>query len=194
MRRTFLQARLHPIPAILTMGAMVAMGVACDHKARQTQALPAKTAGLPPPPLDPNHIPDLSMWRSLGDFRPSFAGPHRGSFQRVYVNPVAASALDRGACNPWPEGSQLVKEALDRNHKRMAYFWMSKEQGQWVWATAKVDGKVAARYIGESSGACAACHAARASQFDGTFSPALAGKDHVDISAAGGARAKQPSS
>ena len=157
------------------------MGPGCGRKAKQPLAPTPETVVALPAPLDPTRIPDVSVWKSLGDIRPSFAGPHRGSFQRVYLNPMAARALDHGTFNPWPEGSQFVKEAFDKHRSRMGFFWMSKEQGQWVWATGDVNGKVAARFIGESSGACAACHSARAAQSDGTFSTGTAGKEALAI-------------
>lgn len=164
---------------------LLAMGVACDRKGFVGEAHLASSASQtlspPPYPMDPTHIPDRSGWKPLGDIRPSFAGPHRGSFQRVTLNPIAAAALDRGAFNPWPEGAQVVKEALDKNGKRLGYFWMSKEQGQWIWATGDLSGRVEARFPGESSGACAACHGTRAARFDGCFSPVFAGKGTLDI-------------
>lgn len=167
--------RLAPcLPWILI--ASLALGLACDHKGKQG-ATP--TPALPVPPVasvDPMHIPDFSGWKSLGPARPSQAGPHRGAFQRIYLNPVAAQALEQNAFNPWPDGSQLVKEALDSQGKRLRFFWMSRERGQWVWATGDVQGQVASRFPGESSGACAACHMARTAQFGGSFTPALAGK------------------
>ena len=168
------------------------MGPGCGHKTKPARAQTTETVAPLPSTLDPTHIPDLSMWKPLGDIRPSFAGPHRGTFQRVYLNPIATRAMGHGTFNPWPEGSQLVKEALDKHRKRLGFFWMSKEQGEWVWATGDVNGKVAARFIGESSGACAACHAARAAQFGGTFSPTFAGKGTLDSSIRSGLHVETP--
>ena len=186
--------RAFPIPftAMLALGALGALATGCDHKAKQTLPQSAETPVPAPIQLDPTRIPELATWRPLGDFRPSFAGPHLGSFQKVYLNATAADALDRGTSNPWPEGSQFVKEALDKHRKRMAYFWMSKEQGKWVWASGSVDGKVAARFPGESSGACAACHAARATRFDGVFSPGLVEKPRLGAAAPASSPATQP--
>ncbi|HJW08461.1 MAG TPA: hypothetical protein VJ483_02435, partial [Holophagaceae bacterium] len=89
-------------------------------------------------------------------------------------------ALDRNRFNPWPDGSQIVKEAFDAQGARMGWFWMSKESGQWVWAQAGVDGKVDERMAGTEN-ACAACHLARAEKFDGTFAPVFAGKGTLDV-------------
>src|SRR5690348_6026196 len=95
----------------------------------------APAAPLP----DPARIPDLSAWHQVGALRPSFAGPHRGAFQRTWLNAEASRALDENAFQPWPDGTQLVKEALTRDGRRLGRFWMSKERGQWVWGQAGVD-------------------------------------------------------
>lgn len=160
----------------LALLASLAMGVGCDRKGKTEPAAAPAPEMKPVAPVDPSHIPDYSTWRSLGPVRPSHAGPHRGSFQRIFLNPVAARAMDEKVFDPWPDGSQLVKEALDAQRKRLMFFWMSREQGQWVWATGDPLGKVATRFPGESSGSCAACHMARTAQFGGAFSPVFAGK------------------
>ncbi len=178
---------LPPIPLLIPL---LIMGTACDRKAHVPEAkiAPASqpTPSQPPPPPDPTHIPDRTGWKPLGAVRASFAGPHRGSFQRVLLNPTASVALDHDAFKPWPDGAQIVKEALNRDGKRLGFFWMSKEQGQWVWATGDAKGQVPVRFQGETSGACAACHMGRAAQFDGAFSLVFAGKGTLNIPIQGG--------
>jgi len=136
-------------------------------------------SSLPVP--NPNRIPDIEHWTILGPVRPSFAGPHRGSYQRLYINAIARQALDENRFRPWPEGSQLIKEALNAKGRRTAWFWMSKERDQWIWATANPPGKVLSRDSGAASGACAACHMHHAAKFDGSFAPAFAGKGPLNI-------------
>lgn len=156
------------------------------HFLRSTQITLLLTLGMachrhaPAPPPDPSRIPDLTVWQPLGGLRPSFAGPHRGALQRTFLNPIALQALNDNAFQPWPEGSQLVKEALDRDGARLGWFWMSKEQGQWVWGQAGVDGRVTWRQAGQDT-SCAACHIKNAPQFDGAFAPVWAGKGRLHI-------------
>lgn len=161
----------------LILGTLCLMLLACDRK---VPAPPAPPAAAEAPLPDPSRIPDVAGWFDMGPSRPSFAGPHRGSYQRVRLNAVAAKALAEEHLYPWPDGAQQVKEALDGNGKRIAWFWMSKEKGQWVWAQAGADGKVDERLPGTEN-ACAACHMSRAEKFDGAFSPVFAGKGTLDI-------------
>ncbi|MBS1785763.1 MAG: hypothetical protein JST24_10080 [Acidobacteria bacterium] len=153
--------------SILLAAAPLLGILACGHKA-------------PPSPPDPSHIPDITAWQPIGGLRPSFAGPHRGAWQRTWLNPEAAAALDANQFQPWPDGSQLVKEALDKEGKRLGWFWMSHEQGAWVWGQAGVDGRVTWRQAG-SGNACAACHVKNAPQFEGAFAPVWAGKGRLHI-------------
>ena len=134
----------------------------------------------PIPPPDPSRIPDFTAWSQIGGLRPSFAGPHRGSWQRTWLNAEAAQALDANAFQPWPDGTQLVKEALAQDGKRLGWFWMSKEKGQWVWGKAGVEGRVTWRQAGLDN-SCAACHMKNAPQFDGAFAPVWAGKGRLHI-------------
>ncbi len=177
--------------AAALLAPLLLLGLGCDRRRKLPAPLAAPVPSMTPDPAptvlavlpgpDPAHIPDVSNWQIVGGVRRSFAGPHRGTFRRVTLNPIAATALERGNYRPWPDGTQMVKEALDAKGRRLGFFWMSKEQGQWVWATGDVKGRVAARFLGDSSGACAACHTARAARFDGSFAPALAGKESLDL-------------
>lgn len=167
MRRRFLA------PCLL----LLACG--CRPEAPQAQAPVSVQAPAPAPP-DPSRIPDIATWQVQGPPRVSFAGPHRGSRQRVFLNAAARQALDADRFHPWPEGAQLVKEALDEHDKRIGWFWMSKEQGQWVWAQAGPDGKVEERLKGLEN-SCAACHTTNAARFDGSFAPVFAGKGTLNI-------------
>ena len=133
-----------------------------------------------PPPPDPSRIPDVAAWQPIGGLRTSFAGPHRGALQRTSLNGVAADALAANQFQPWPDGTQMVKEALAQDGHRLGWFWMSKEGGQWVWGQAGVDGRVAWRQAGLDN-ACAACHLKNAPQFDGAFAPVWAGKGRLHI-------------
>lgn len=137
-----------------------------------------RKAAVPPP--DPSRIPDIRAWQALGGLRPSFAGPHRGALQRTYLNAEAAQALDANAFQPWPDGTQLVKEALNPEGQRLGWFWMSKERGRWVWGQAGPDGRVTWRQAGPDN-ACAACHVKYAPQFEGAFAPVWAGKGRLHI-------------
>lgn len=143
-------------------------------------AIPGCRRKAPLRPPDPSRIPDISAWEPIGGLRPSFAGPHRGAWQRTWLNAEAAQALDANAFQPWPDGTQLVKEAFTQDGKRLGWFWMSKEQGQWVWGQAGVDGRVAWRQAG-SGNSCAACHLKNAPEFDGAFAPVWAGKGRLHI-------------
>ncbi|HTL97168.1 MAG TPA: hypothetical protein VL181_00045 [Holophagaceae bacterium] len=131
---------------------------------------------------DPARIPDIAGWQQVGGLRPSFAGPHRGAFQRTWLNGTASGALGANAFQPWPDGTQLVKEALTPDGKRLGWFWMSKELGRWVWGQAGVEGRVTWRQAGLDN-ACAACHLKNAPQFDGAFAPVWAGKGRLNIGA-----------
>ena len=139
-----------------------------------------RKAAAPPPPPDPSRIPDLTGWEEIGGLRPSFAGPHRGSLQRTRLNGIATQAMADNAFQPWPEGTQLVKEALARDGHRLGWFWMSKEGSRWVWGQADPDGRVTWRQAGLDN-ACAACHLKNAPQFDGAFAPVWAGKGRLHI-------------
>jgi len=154
------------LPALLAAASLLAF-LGCGRK-----------AAAPPP--DPSRIPDITAWQPIGGFRPSFAGPHRGAWQRTWLNPEAAQALDANAFQPWPDGAQLVKEALTQDGKRLGWFWMSKEKGQWAWGQAGVDGRVTWRQAGLDN-SCAACHMKNAPQFDGAFAPVWAGKGRLHI-------------
>ena len=138
-----------------------------------------RKAAAPPPP-DPSRIPDLASWQAIGGLRPSFAGPHRGALQRTWLNGIAGEALQADQFQPWPDGTQLVKEALNQDGSRLGWFWMSKEGGRWVWGQAGLDGRVSWRQAGLDN-ACAACHLKDAPQFDGTFAPVWAGKGRLHI-------------
>jgi Cytochrome P460 len=153
--------------------------LACDasSSSKKTESMASSSETK----VDPSRIPDASSWKRVGEPRPSFAGPHRGSFQRVMLNDIAERALHENRFKPWPEGSQLVKEALDDKGRRVAWFWMSKEQGDWVWVQSEADGRVNERLRGETSGACAACHTSRAASFDGVFTPVFVGKGRLNI-------------
>ncbi|HJU84486.1 MAG TPA: cytochrome P460 family protein [Holophagaceae bacterium] len=151
------------------LGLLCVALLACDRKLPP----PPFLAKAPGPAPDPSRIPSVAAWKSLGPPRPSQAGPHRGSTQKVYLNAVASKAMAEGHVHPWPDGSQFVKEAFDAQGGRMAWFWMSKERGEWVWAQADADAKVDERVQGTEN-ACAACHLARAEKFDGACSLALA--------------------
>ncbi len=132
------------------------------------------------PPPDPTGIPNIRTWQPLGGLRPSFAGPHRGAWQRTYLNEAASQALEANTFQPWPDGTQLVKEALTQEGQRLGWFWMSKEHGQWVWAQAGAEGRVTWRQAGPDT-SCALCHMKNAPQFDGTFAPVWAGKGRLHI-------------
>ena len=156
------------LPSFLLAAASLAALTGCGKKAEA------------PPPPDPSRIPEVAAWRPLGGTRPSFAGPHRGALQRTYLNGIASDALDANAFQPWPDGTQLVKEALNADGARLGWFWMSKERGQWVWGQAGVEGRVTWRQAGLDN-ACAACHLKNAPQFDGAFAPVWAGKGRLHI-------------
>ena len=156
------------LPSILIAAASLAALLGCGKKAQA------------PPLPDPSRIPDVAAWQPIGGLRPSFAGPHRGAMQRTYLNGIAAQALADDAFQPWPDGAQLVKEALQTDGARLGWFWMSTERGQWVWGQAGVDGRVTGRQAGLDN-ACAACHLKNAPQFDGAFAPVWAGKGRLHI-------------
>lgn len=156
-----------PLPPALLAAASLLAFLGCGRK-----------AAAPPP--DPSRIPDITTWQPIGGLRPSFAGPHRGAWQRTWLNAEAAQALDANAFQPWPDGAQLVKEALTQDGKRLGWFWMSKEKGQWAWGQAGVDGRVTWRQAGLDN-SCAVCHMKNAPQFDGAFAPVWAGKGRLHI-------------
>lgn len=135
---------------------------------------------LPPPLPDASRVPDITGWQPIGGLRPSFAGPHRGAWQRTWLNADAAQALDANEFQPWPNGTQLVKEALNQDGQRLGWFWMSKEKGQWQWGQAGVDGRITWRQAGLDN-SCAVCHMKNAPQFDGAFAPVWAGKGRLHI-------------
>ncbi|HET6331397.1 MAG TPA: hypothetical protein VFF76_11475 [Holophagaceae bacterium] len=159
----------HPaVPALIATASLLAF-LGCGRK-----------AALPPP--DPSRIPDITTWQQVGGLRPSFAGPHRGSWQRTWLNAEASQALGANAFQPSPDGTQLVKEALSQDGRRLGWFWMSKENRQWIWGQAGVDGRVIWRQAGLEN-SCAACHLKNAPQFDGAFAPVWAGKGRLHIGA-----------
>lgn len=151
--------------------------LACERRVPAPPTPPLPASAPVPPPVDPTRIPNVEGWTSLGPPRPSFAGPHRGNLQRIYLNAEARLAMAQGRVNPWPDGAQMVKEALDRKGQRRGWFWMSKEKGQWVWASAGPDGRLEGRQAGDASGACAACHMGRAAVHDGSFVPGRTEQD-----------------
>ena len=161
-------ASILPGATLLSAGLLGAL--ACGRK-----------AAAPPPPPDPSRIPAVADWQPIGGLRPSFAGPHRGALQRTYLNGPASEALQENHFAPWPDGAPLVKEALAQDGAtRLGWFWMSKEQGRWVWGQAGPDGRVTWRQAGLDN-ACAACHLKNAPQFDGAFAPVWAGKGRLHI-------------
>lgn len=156
------------LPPVLIAAASLAALSGCGRKAQA------------PPLPDPSRVPEVAAWQPIGGLRPSFAGPHRGALQRTYLNGIATQALADNAFQPWPDGAQLVKEALNPDGSRLGWFWMSKERGQWAWSQAGVDGRVSWRQAGLGN-ACAACHLKNAPQFDGAFAPVWAGKGRLHI-------------
>ena len=160
--------RRRPFPLSVLAAASLLAFSGCGKKA------------VAPPLPDPALIPDITAWQQLGALRPSFAGPHRGALQRTWLNDLASQALADNAFQPWPDGTQLVKEALSQDGKRLGWFWMSKENHQWVWGQAGVDGRVNWRQAGLDN-ACAACHLKNAPEFDGAFAPVWAGKGRLHI-------------
>lgn len=146
-------------------------GISCrsrsqtDHKATQS----ISSADL----KEPNW--KLALPPSL-----SFAGPHKGTYQETFMNPIAFSALQENNFAPWPEGSEFIKRTTSEKGEVISYSTQFKKNG-WEWATFNKEGKLIWRTSSSTSSSCNECHQQMASKFDGVFTPVFFGKGSLSI-------------